>query len=68
MTDINSMTGRNWEVDHELVDVAVMLKKYRNLQYDADFEENIKDYKFYKSRADYYQELVDKGQEFDPQF
>jgi|11_taG_2_1085331.scaffolds.fasta_scaffold126147_3 hypothetical protein len=68
MTDINSMTGRNWEVDHELVDVALMLKKYRNLQYDADFEENIKDYNFYKARADYYQELVDKGQEYDPQF
>jgi len=68
MTDINSMTGRNWEVDHELVDVAVMLKKYRNLQYDADFEENIKDYNFYKSRADYYQKLFDKGQEHDPQF
>ena len=68
MTDINSMTGRNWEVDHELVDVAVMLKKNRNLQYDADFEENIKDYNFYKARVDYYQELVDKGQEFDPQF
>ncbi|MAO19764.1 MAG: hypothetical protein CMJ25_03335 [Phycisphaerae bacterium] len=68
MTDINSMTGRNWEVEHELVDVAVMLKKYRNLQYDADFEENIKDYNFYKARADYYQELFDKGQEHDPQF
>jgi hypothetical protein len=68
MIDTNSMTGRNWEVDHELVDVAVMLKKYRNLQYDADFEDNIKDYNFYKARADYYQELVDQGQEYEPQF
>jgi len=62
------MTGRNWESSHGLIDVAVMLKKLRNLQYDADFEDNSKDYAYYKSMADYYQELFDNGQEFNVNF
>ena len=62
------MTGRNWESGHELIDVAVMLKKLRYLQQDADFEDNAEDYAYYKGMADYYQKLSDKGQEFNVNF
>jgi len=62
------MKGRNWEVDYEFVDCLQELKKYRNLQYDADFEDNTKDYKFYKAKADYYQSKVDFGIELEPKF
>ena len=47
------MTGRNWESGHELIDVAVMLKRLRYLQHDADFEDNAEDYAYYKGMADY---------------
>lgn len=62
------MTGRNWESGHELIDVATMLRKLRHLQQDADFEDNAKDYAYYKGMADYYQELFDNGQEFNVNF
>lgn len=62
------MTGRNWESGHELIDVATMLRKLRYLQQDADFEDNAKDYEYYKGMADYYQELFDNGQEFNVNF
>ena len=55
-------------MDANLIDCLTELKKYRHLQHDADFEDRIDDTEFYKSRADYFQELIDKGIEYEPLF
>ena len=55
-------------IDTNLVDVWAELKRLRFLQHDADFEDRSDDAEFYKSRADYFQELIDKGIEYEPLF
>tara|TARA_B110000211_G_C13810166_1_gene434533 strand:- start:43 stop:240 length:198 start_codon:yes stop_codon:yes gene_type:complete len=63
-----NMTGRNWEVGHELVDCAMEHKKLHNLYLDADFEDRHDDALFYKSKAEHFKSLVDKGIEYEPKF
>lgn len=55
-------------MDNNLIDSIMALKKFRQLQYDADFEDRIKDLEYYKKQADYFQELVDNGVEYSPKF
>ena len=55
-------------MDNNLTDCIKELRVARNKQYDADFEDNSKDYAYYKGMADYYQELFDNGQEFNVNF
>lgn len=65
MTDL---TGRNWEVNHQLIDCAIEYKRLYNLYLDADFEDRLDDARFYKSKAEHFKSLVDRGIEFEPQF
>ena len=62
------ITQRKKVMDANLIDCLTELKKYRHLQHDADFEDRTKDFKFYKSQADYFQKLVDNGVEYSPKF
>ena len=62
------MTGRNWEVGHALLDCAMEHKRLYNLYLDADFEDRLSDALFYKSKAEHFKSLVDKGVEHEPQF
>jgi hypothetical protein len=55
-------------MDNNLIDCIIALKRYRQLQYDADFEDRFKDLKYYKKQADYFQRLVDNGVEYSPKF
>ena len=57
--------GRNWIPLKEvlLIDCAVELRNMQNRYFDADFEGNIEEAKFYKNKAKEYQKLVDNGVE-----
>ena len=55
-------------MDNNLIDCIMALKRFRQLQYDADFEDRSRDAKFYKLKADHFQKLVDQGIEFEPLF
>jgi|TARA_R110002050_G_scaffold49110_5_gene114342 hypothetical protein len=63
-----NLKGRNWEVGHELLDCAMEYKKLYSLYLDADFEDRLSDALFYKSKAEHFKSLVDKGIEFEPLF
>lgn len=49
-----------------LTNVVAEEKKYRQLQYDAEW--NDEDASFYKSQADYYKKLRQQGILYNPKF
>jgi len=65
-----STHGREWKCmdEVEMIDCAMEVKKLHNLHLDADFEDDTELALFYKHKMDYFQRLVDKGVEFEPNF
>ena len=54
--------------DNRLLECHQELKRLRNLQHNSDFNDDAKEAKFYKDRADSIQELINKGDEYVPNF
>tara|TARA_B100000787_G_C16071410_1_gene240122 strand:+ start:83 stop:253 length:171 start_codon:yes stop_codon:yes gene_type:complete len=54
--------------DNCLKDCHQELKRLHNLQYESDFNDEIKEANFYKERADSIQELINQGVEYIPNF
>lgn len=51
-----------------LIDVLKEMNRLRQLQYDAEWEGQEKEAKFYKKQADYYKSLYSKGELYEPSF
>jgi len=58
----------NNNIDTNLIDCLVQLKKYRHLLNDAEFEERVKDYNFCLAQVNYFDLLLKKGIEYIPKF
>ena len=54
--------------DTRILDCYTELKRLRNKQYNCDFNDQAKETKQYKSRADAIQDLINKGIDYLPTF
>ena len=55
-------------MDDRLVDCQEQYKKFRKLQYDAEWNEDNKNAEWYRQQAIHYKQLMDRGEFYEPNF
>ena len=55
-------------MDNRMTDCHQELKRLRDLQYESDFNDNLKESEFFRRKAEHIQNLINEGVDFIPNF